>query len=362
MYVVRVAVLDGGDNVRFDPCSAVAGVIMQKLMPRLLQILLLLLSITAARHARAADLGPWPSVSGMPWRSGVGNSFRPFEEWRGRPLDVCVVWHPHRSWEELRKANGEVVERLAGMKCRLSMGIAMLPKTHSGQFAECAAGKFDDSYRAVAERLVGWGHGNAILRIGWEANGPRSGDGDGGGFPWGIEGDVEPYIACFRRIVGVMRGVSQKFVVEWAMKKATENMGGRPISDAWPGDDWVDLVGIDYYDGYPAYRDAGAWSRDYAAKADGGPRGLGAWLTFAKSRGKQLAVPEWGVRNRRGAGDDNALFVDRMVAFFQENAADIAYEAYFNPYSGANARIFSVYPEGNNPKAAAKYLEAYRPK
>jgi hypothetical protein len=146
------------------------------------------------------------------------------------------------------------------------------------------------------------------------------------------------------------------------MKKATENMGGRSIGDAWPGDEWVDLVGIDYYDGYPAYRDAAAWGRDFAAMADGGPRGLGAWLAFARRHGKKLAVPEWGVRNKRGAGDDNALFIEQMAAFFRQNAADIAYEAYFNPYSGANARTFSIFPEANNPKAAASYLELYRPR
>ncbi len=310
--------------------------------------------------APAADLASWPNLSGMPWRSGVGGSFKMFEAWRGRPLDVCVVWHPHRTWDEIRSANGEVIQNLAGMRCRLSMGIAMLPKTHAGQFAQCAGGEFDEHYRTVAEKLVGWGRGDAILRIGWEANGPRSGDADGGGFPWGIERDVDPYIACFRRIAEVMRAVSPRFVTEWTMKKATDRMAGRPISDAWPGDEWVDLVGIDYYDGYPAYRDNAAWGRDFSARTDGGPRGLGAWLDFARSHGKKLAVPEWGVRNRRGAGDDNALFVDRMVAFFQENAADIAYEAYFNPYRGDAARVFSIYPDSNNPKASARYLEAYR--
>ena len=93
-----------------------------------------------------------------------------------------------------------------------------------------------------------------------------------------------------------------------------------------------------------------------------GRAGSAPGSAFARQHGKKLAVPEWGVRNKRGAGDDNALFVDRMVAFFRENAADIAYEAYFNPFSGANAKVFSIFPESNNPKAAARYLEAYRPR
>ena len=31
------------------------------------------------------------------------------------------------------------------------------------------------------------------------------------------------------------------------------------------------------------------------AAANGGPQGLRAWLAFAKSRGKKLAIGEWGV-------------------------------------------------------------------
>jgi hypothetical protein len=321
----------------------------------------LLLALPASHTIAADPTEGWPIRSGLPWRSGVGLSYQPFEKWRGRPLDVYVTWHPHRTWNQIREANAEVVNRtLKGKPARLSMGIAMLPTTHAGQFAECAAGEFDDHYRTVAGKLVEWGRGDAILRIGWEANGPRSGDGDrGGGYPWGIEGDVDNYVACFRRIVEVMRAVSPDFLIEWTMKKDTERMGGRAISDAWPGDGYVDIVGIDYYDGYPAYARRATWDEDFAAEQDRGPRGLGAWLAFAKRHGKKLAVPEWGVRNRRRVSADNAGYVEWMVEFFRKHAEDLAYEAYFNPGSAKSARVFSIYPPDYNPGASARYLELY---
>jgi hypothetical protein len=317
-------------------------------MFRLAGALVALILLGGLANAAQVD---WPGRSGLPWHSGVTHAYDRFEAWRGRPLDVYVTWHPHRTWEEIREANeGAVGRRLLGKPGRLSMGIAMLPRTHRGQFAECARGDFDEHYRAVAERLVEWGRADAILRIGWEAN--------GSGFPWNIQGDIENYIGCFRRIVEVMRAISPDFVIDWTMRKSTAGFGSRPVTDAWPGDDVVDIVGVNYYDGWPAYDTPRAWSRDLNALENGGPRGLQSWLDFARSKGKKLSVSEWGLRRR--ASSDNPLYIEMMLSFFRDNAADIAYEAYFNPQSEDGRAEYSIFPPDHNPLAAAKYLELMR--
>lgn len=323
-----------------------AGVMLRSF----LMVVVATAALVAVRQPGSAVEISWPIRSGLPWRSGVSGAYDGFEKWRGRSLDVYVAWHPHRTWEEFREANANLIgNRLHGEPGRLSMGIAMIPKSHRGQFAECARGDFDDNYRVVAEKLVGWGRRDAILRIGWEAN--------GSGFPWNMKDDVENYIACFRRIVEVMREVSEDFVIEWTMKKDSE--GPRSIAEAWPGDDVVDIVGIDYYDGFPAYDSVAAWQGDFMSRKKGGPRGLGAWLEFARSKGKKLAVPEWGIRKQKGASTDNPLFITQMVEFFQENAADLAYEAYYNPRRSDFYENFSIFPPDANPQAAARYLELY---
>jgi hypothetical protein len=73
-----------------------------------------------------------------------------------------------------------------------------------------------------------------------------------------------------------------------------ESFMSRSVADAYPGDDMVDIVGVDFYDMYPAYPDRAAWDAGFRSTQNGGPRGLGTWLEFAKAHGKRLSVPEWG--------------------------------------------------------------------
>ncbi len=79
--------------------------------------------------------------------------------------------------------------------------------------------------------------------------------------------------------------------------------------------------------------------------------GLGEWLKAARARGKKLAVPEWGVWD---TGDtraaDTPVYIDNMYRFFRANAADIAYENYYN--CPQKHRLF---PQTDFPQASARY-------
>ena len=94
---------------------------------------------------------------------------------------------------------------------------------------------------------------------------------------------------------------------------------------------------------------------DYNALHLGGPRGIGAWLDYAKSKGKKLCVSEWAIASGHPAGGgDNAYFVQRISHFFRVNAADMGYESYFNLSAVAGHRL------QNNPAAGKKYRWVYR--
>jgi beta-mannanase len=127
------------------------------------------------------------------------------------------------------------------------------------------------------------------------------------------------------------------------------------VAEAYPGNDVVDIVGVDFYDMWPAYPNQAAWSADYMRTQNGGPRGLGAWLAFARAHGKPLSVPEWGTTPARSGGSgDHPAYIQAMHDFFTEHAAEIGYETYFNIHSG-----FQLWPSTVYTGSAAAYRSRF---
>ncbi len=67
-------------------------------------------------------------------------------------------------------------------------------------------------------------------------------------------------------------------------------------------------------------------------------------------------MPEWGVWDQGGgaAAADNPLYVENMYRFFRDNAADIAYENYYN-----RPLVHQLYPSTKFTKARARYKELW---
>jgi hypothetical protein len=100
----------------------------------------------------------------------------------------------------------------------------------------------------------------------------------------------------------------------------------------YPGDEYVDIIGVLYYDWWPASPTEASWNINLVERDRlGGPKGLQTWLDFAQQRGKPLSLPEWGL-GKHGTQDpfDNPLFIQKMFDFFRNNAGSLAYESYFN--------------------------------
>lgn len=247
---------------------------------------------------------------------------------------------------------------------RLIIGVPMLGPT--GTLEEVVNGAYDSIWRTLSERLVAAVLHDSILRIGWEFN--------GGWYRWGVNNDIKAaqYAAAFRRIVDVMRSVSgQQFEFCW---NAANNWCSFSPNNAWPGDDYVDYVGVDIYDtswnsakGYPLTssmspeeietRRTWVWNNEINIKS-----GFHAlyWKDFAATKGKRFCVPEWGVQNieAHGGGDD-VRFIERMVEFverwcdwhcyFEVNASD-GNHLLFPPFGG----------EQKFPNAAQRFLDLFR--
>jgi hypothetical protein len=294
---------------------------------------------------RAAAPGG-PQRSGLTWSSGAVGGIAGFADWRGRPLDNTTTWPNRRTWQEISHPDIYGAVRSTPPEVELSLGLAMLPDPANGAtFAQCAAGAYDQYYRTYGAELVRLGRADSIVRLGWEANGDW--------YSWSIGSDVANYKACFRRQVAAIRSTDPQVRIDWNMNK--DSHMAVSVIQAYPGDDVVDIVGVDFYDMWPAYPDRAAWNADFMREQRGGPRGMGSWLAFAKAHGKPLSVPEWGTTPADGGGGgDHAVYIQVMHEFFANHADDIAYETYFNIHPG-----FELWPSGLYPQSAAAYRDRF---
>ncbi|MFI6205160.1 glycoside hydrolase family 26 protein [Streptomyces sp. NPDC051041] len=159
-----------------------------------------------------------------------------------------------------------------------------------------AAGEFDHHFRALAERLVGLGVPDTVLVLGWEMNGTT--------YTHRCGPDPQAWKTYWNRVVTTMRSVpGQRFRFDFAPSRGRDAV---PWTECYPGDDTVDIIGMDSYD-QPA-------GMPFDRQVDE-PYGLRAHVEFAKAHGKAVSYPEWGLF-RNG---DNPEYMRRMLAWIAEH-------------------------------------------
>jgi hypothetical protein len=127
------------------------------------------------------------------------------------------------------------------------------------------------------------------------------------------------------------------------------------LSDAlYPGDAYVDVIGVDYYDN-ARHNDEASWDAQVRATTpSGNPHGLLTWQAYARSHGKPLAVPEWGLETDMTTLNDNPFFVEKMNEFFHANAGSgsgqVLYANYFEAWDNS-----WLHPPTQVPNASAMY-------
>ena len=287
---------------------------------RFLALASLTLGLLSPALATATEVGT-TIVSGLTWHSGA-SAPDSFGTWRGRPLDVRVVFLNHDTWDQmLTQLRGAFFRQNCGQTPLCVVSLAMFPRNLPGQFQQCAGGSFDVTHKQIAT-LIAATRPTAIVRIGWEAN-------SSGNHPWriGTQANIDPYINCFRDLAPIYQAAGLR--TEWTVAKG----GTVDAYSTYPGDDVVDFWGLHYYD-----------------SGSNPKQEIGAWLALAKSHGKILNVPEWGIWMN---GDDVA-YIQNMFQFFSANASSIGYENYYNRNSA-----HELYPSTRFSAAANAYSQLW---
>lgn len=298
--------------------------------------------------ARTADCEPRPGAADLGVFRGSGDPapVDEFEQWLGCDVEYVIEFTHRATWEEIATP-GYMTQQWDGDPRRLVVALAMLPDEEDGTMAAGARGEYDEYFESFGRELVEGGRGDSLIRPGWEFNADWS--------PYYTE-DPQEFQEFWRRIVAALRSVDgQDFEFMW-----NPTVGGDDALPYYPGDDWVDIVGIDVYDAtgsvgtypYPANCDEDCRqerrTRAWESHLYGSDSGLRHYATFARFRDKPVMLPEWGLWNRLDgtAGGDNPYFIRQMYDFIMDPDNNVTMHAYFeyNDEDGEH-RLMTDFPE-----------------
>jgi hypothetical protein len=200
----------------------------------------------------------------------------------------------------------------ADRRRRLIVSQSLIPASveHEDWLAAGSRGAYTRYAAALARDLISNGLAHAIIRLAPEANGTW----ETYSLPTTAAG-LAQWREFWRRTVLAMRAVpGAHFTFDWNINALVRPV---PLRSFYPGDDVVDVVGIDAYDPV-SFR--GGWNT-----LANGPDGIRAVARFARAHGKPLSVPEWGiVPNSPGVG---AAYIRGLARVLRHTPA--AYECYF---------------------------------
>ena len=213
---------------------------------------------------------------------------------------------------------------------------------------EGAAGEFTAHATELARDLIAAGLGDSIIRLSPEDNGTWNSDSLGSTTErWRLWDEF------WSKTVEAMKSVpGANFKFDWCIAALWRPL---PLSEIYPGNKVVDIIGIDAYDtGNLGATPQARWARVYS-----GPDGITAVLSFARAHGKPISIPEWGVSRRDesdGFGDD-PVFVNGIASVVRDN--DVAYQSYFYKYGyatqlGHGTRSLAAYRAGFAPRRSSE--------
>lgn len=257
-----------------------------------------------------------------------------FENWLGSKVDGVLGYTGGASWADYDGSVGWAADLWRSIDRPVFWSVPLIPKGAS--LSEAARGDYNDHYRKAAETLAKFRpqEKQLYLRTGWEFNGDW--------MPWTAQKDPEAFAEAFRQFATSFRTVSKRFLVEWNV-----NIGevGMNPEKAYPGDRFVDLVGMDFYwqlKWDPADPNR-AW--EWAVSR---PYGLRWHQEFAKSHGKPTTYSEWGISSNVAAP-----YLQQARAWFD------THPVVFHTYWDSNADYPGKLSEKQYPDSANTFRELF---
>ena len=326
-------------------------------MPRFLRTFapLLILACTvliATAQPPKATTSKEPALGTYHWPNGTAGVDQ-FATWLNRDTVWALDFVGTESWDSIGwpvwwlENWSKWVHAKPNRRLILSIPILPGPLDYSGptdgqkgrgvtvSLEQGAKGEYNQHFKDLAENLVRYKMTSTIIRPAWEFN--------GNWYTWQAKGKTKAFIEYWQQIVKTMRAVPGCEKLEFCWNP-TSGYQQFPADEAWPGDDYVDYVGVDVYDEtwlegtypWPANSTPEEIEKRRQKAWDGfimnDHRGLTFYTQFAKDHHKPLAIPEWGVceSKHNHGGLDNAYFIKKMHEFIMNPDNNVAFHCYFD--------------------------------
>lgn len=269
--------------------------------------------------------------------SGPTGEIATYNAWLGQPADMASVHSGQANGEGDYVSSvgyADWVIQYAGEICH-SLPLFWNEATLAG----AGAGTYDADWTNCGGQILTKlaAQKRIILRTGWEQNATW--------MPWASPGKDALFIQAFRRFVGIMRGLDKlnQFKFVWCPYTAMSDPGTADYdpTTSYPGDDVVDVIGLDFYP-------HSSWGATAAAKWAFGKPMLDQVVTFARSHGKPWSLPEWAI-----AADIDGPICTNVIEYCS-TAGDCLYANYFDSQAAGNNSISN----GQYPNAAAAFKTA----
>jgi hypothetical protein len=318
--------------------------------------------------------GPGPSETptaekSVPDDIGVGvylgdeSALEPWEEWFGRTVDYYSFDVPRDGWDDYRVENmlfEAPIEQIAAER-DIVVTAKMFPPPVS-TLSAVAGGDHAEQHREFGRSLIDNGMADATIRIGHEFNGHWS--------PDGAVGRPDTFVEAWKAMVGAMNFVDgADFSYIWAPSNGREDMDP---TTAYPGDEWVDVIGPTVYDAGQIYREQCDDSpieecrEENWQKTVGEEFGLNFWADFARQHDKTLTFPEYGITapnwNDAGGGD-NRQFIANIAEWMSANSDIVGWHNAWSYTAGPHfvgpesLHISDQYPP--NPDASEEFRSRF---
>jgi len=294
---------------------------------------------SSSNAATTPQLAIYRGAAGDTSGNKAGSGIDKVSAWLGRDVLLGEDFNADANWADIEGQSwqlddwGPWVNAKAGRNYIHS--VSPFPSS-GGSLSDCASGAYDYHWQKLGQNLVNNKLQNTYLRFGWEMNANF--------MRWSSFGKEAAFVGCTQKFVTAMRSVpGSNFKFAW-------NINGGYSSDSiylskiYPGNEFVDFIATDQYDQaysantypYPspcdsvcvATRQQNAWNEVLNSQG----AGLKAVSAFAQSKGKPLAIGEWGVFNRPDGhgGLDNPYFVQKMAEWINDPVNNVAWHVYFD--------------------------------